>query len=69
MHQLQGWKNQNPTQRATTTESASEITLQQKQWHTSPHAILTLDDPHEPQKEQRQSMMKRRTLTSSTDNS
>jgi len=66
MRKLQGWRKQNSTQ---TTESASEITLQQKQWHASPHAILTLDDPHEPQKEHRRSMMKRQTLTSSTDNS
>ena len=33
------------------------------------HAILTSDDPHEPWKEHRQSTMKRRTHTSSTDNS
>ena len=33
------------------------------------HAILTSDDPHEPRKEHRQSMMKRRTHTSSIDNS
>ncbi len=66
MRKLQGWKKQNSTP---TTESASEITSQQKQWHASPHASLTSDDPHEPQKEHKRSTMKRRTLTSSIDNS